>query len=261
VRRVITAGALVVAALACGCDLASVLRFPTAPGSGNKVPPPEPLVGQVQDADGKPAAGVKIEAFQAREAPPGIASNAQVMGLLGNAGAGLIGNAGSGLIGNAGSGLAGNAGAGLTGANPFRRVAFVGGTTDASGSFFFRPDSDDDFNFEATGTSAKAWKLKLRVAKAATASLTLKLAATGAIAGTVTPAGTGSQDVIVVVPGSIYFTYAGTDGKFQLDGIPAGRFELRAARAGYKAAAIDHPNSIVVKPGETATVSLTLEPK
>ncbi len=251
-RRVFAASVLV-AALAGGCDLASILRFPTAPGSGTKAA--EPLVGQVLAADGKPAAGVGIAAFGSLEVPPAIANNTSVTGLLGNAGAGLAGNAGAGLIGNAGSGLVGS--------NPYRRVASVTGTTDASGSFYFRPDQGGNYNFEATQSDAsKAWKLKVPVASGATQSLTIKLAATGTIAGTVTPAGSGSEDVVVVVPGSIYWVFAGTDGKYEIKGVPAGKFELRVARAGFKAAAIPdaaHPDPILVKAGETTKVDLELQ--
>jgi hypothetical protein len=221
----------------------------STPGPGSQTA--APVIGMVVDAAGRPAAGVKIAAFKSDELPAG-----SIGGLIGNVGGGLIGNAGGGLIGNAGGGLVGAPSGGRS-----RRIAAVSGTTGADGRYEFRPDADGQYNLEAESTQTKAWKFKLAVARAATQSLTLTLAPTGALAGKVVVKA-ASASIVVWIPGSVYWVYAGADGAYRLENLPPGKFEVHAWASGYRIGGVlgaDYKDPLVVRSGETTTVpDLTL---
>lgn len=228
----------VAASAAVGCTYFG----PSAGPPSQSVPAPR-IAGQVLDSSGKAVAGVKVSAFLSAETPAG---------LIGNSGAGLIGNAGGGLIGNAGGGLAAPAAG-------FRRIASVAGTTDASGSFYFWTTQEGDVNLEAVQSEqSKAWKFKLKVVSTAQATISLTLTPTATLSGSVLPATGATGDTIVYIPGSSYWMYTGSDGAYSFGNLPPGKFELKAARKGYKEAALADP--LKLTPGAmTVAPTISLE--
>jgi hypothetical protein len=241
-RRV--ALAVGIALASAGCNLTNLLSV----GTRNDLAAPNvPLVGQIVDPDGKPAADISVSAFKSDEL---------TAGLIGNVGAGLIGNVGAGLIGNVGAGLIGNARGGY-------RIQGVDLKTDSSGRFVFNPDADGNFNLEAIrDSSAKAWKLKLPLTRTGTQSIVLTLSPPGAIEGQLLP--TSEATSVVWIPGSTYWVYPDKQGKFRFEGLPAGKFELMAAREGFEQSGIpnaDKSDPIQVKSGQTTSVNVTLKAK
>lgn len=222
------------------------------PGPGQGVPAPQ-IAGQVLDASGKGVAAVGVTAFLSAETPSG---------LIGNVGAGLVGNAGGGLIGNAGGGLA--PAAPYRRISSYRRVSSVAGQTDASGNFYFWTTQEGDVNLEAVQTDrSKAWKFKLKVVKTAQATLSLTLSPTATLSGAVEPASGATGDIVVYIPGSTYWTFADASGSYAFGNLPPGKFELKAARKGYKEAALPSPafpDPLKLTPGAvTVAPTISLE--
>ena len=223
------------------------------PGPGSVTPtqgvPAPRIAGQVVDSAGKAVSGVKVSAFMSSETP-----------------AGLIGNVGAGLIGNVGAGLAGNACGGLAAPSGYR-IASVAGTTDASGSFYFWTTQEGDVNLEAVQTEQrKAWKFKLKIVSTAQATISLSLTPTATLSGLVLPASGATGDTVVYIPGSTYWTFADANGGYAFGNLPPGKFEVKAARRGYREAALPStafPDPLKLTSGATTaapTISLEANP-
>lgn len=229
------------AAATAAAALAGCAFLQPVPGPGQTVPAPQ-IAGQVLDPGGKPVAGVGVSAFLSAETP-----------------AGLIGNVGAGLVGNAGGGLIGNAGGGLSQIARFRRITSVSGKTDASGSFYIWTAQEGDINLEAVRSeTSKAWKFKLKVVKTAQATLSLTLSPTATLSGSVAPASGATGDIVVYIPGSTYWTFADASGSYSFGNLPPGKFELKAARKGYKEAAL--PNASYPEPLKLTAGAVTAAP-
>lgn len=196
-------------------------------------------MGFVLDGAGKPVQGVAVQAFLANETPGG-----------------LIGNVGAGLVGNAGGGLIGNAGGGLAPVSSLRRTASIAGTTDASGSFYIWTSQEGEVNLEAVQSrQSKAWKFRLKVDRTALATVSLTLSPTATLSGKVEPASGATGDIVVYIPGSSYWTFADASGSYQFGELPPGKFELKAARKGFKESALAEPLKLTAG---TSTVAPTI---
>lgn len=209
-----------------GSRLASAGKGAPAAGTATTAPQQQ-FTGQVLDLSGAPAAGVQVTAYA----------------LVSNNGGSLISDRGGSIVSN-------NAGS-------YRLMAAGAAVTDAQGHFTLTSPDGQAFNIEAVqATSVKAFAPA--VAASAT-GLVMHLAHTGVLSGSVTAPGSQATDltgISVFVPGTAYVAMTDHNGAFTFANMPAGTFDLVAAKTGLGSA---QTSGLVVKSDQTTTASLQLQ--
>lgn len=206
--------------------------------------------GRVLGIDGKPAAGVTVRAFF-------ISDNGG--GVVANNGGGVVANNGGGVVANNGGQLIQRARyTGASGPTRLRNLAQVDSTaatttTDERGQFELPIPAGRTANIEAVQSEGVKAILG---SVASTVGVSLQLAPTGTLAGRVVVSAdrkvTNFSGADVFIPGTSYLAKSAEDGRFRIDGVPAGSFRLSATKTGLGEGRTE---VVTLPPGQTVQVA------
>ncbi len=200
------------------------------------------LHGQILDTNNQPVQNARIRAFPSGSLVDGSS-------LLSNNSGSLVSHGAGNLISTWR----------IPGVSTYRVAGLAGDTNTRADGSFVLPLDPGRYNLEIESKSAqlKAWRPAIDVSPRVTNQLgSIQVAPTGSVRGRIRSTLTGVTDLTgaeVYGPGSSYLAKVTRDGKYELTGLPGGRFDLIAWHLELGQGTPVGP--VEVRPGETTDVS------